>query len=426
MLCQPADQPRLEELVATLGKVAGALAADDPLGVRLAAADLARLCPCVLRPANPGVRVASRRTAFAAALDLPVAPPGYRDDMLLCLGVRPATAVEVGAAAARLVTGVLPLVRPYADRIAETAGPDLALALRDGRLDRYVAQLSRAVGDGAQVPAPRAGQSVTVPVPDSAPSDGGPAAAARPSRLDPAIAARLQAATPHGLVAAVVQQHDTGEVLMLAWMDDEALHRTLTTGRATYWSRSRQEYWVKGETSGHHQWVRSVRAGLRRRRAAGARRPGGRRLPHRRAHLLPPSCPVAAQRERPVTDGVAQPDARPSSRGRRPPGGAGDPPAAGRRRDPGRASTASWPAPAGHLPAGVGRAGRSAAWPGRGTRFVGVRSTATLTERDGEAHVAGHPAGRRADLPATRCACCGRPSRRSPARPRDPEPACRR
>jgi phosphoribosyl-AMP cyclohydrolase len=42
-------------------------------------------------------------------------------------------------------------------------------------------------------------------------------------------------------------------------MDDEALHRTLTTGRATYWSRSRGEYWVKGETSGHRQWVREVR-----------------------------------------------------------------------------------------------------------------------------------------------------------------------
>ena len=45
---------------------------------------------------------------------------------------------------------------------------------------------------------------------------------------------------------------------MLGWMDDEALHRTLTTGRCTYWSRSRQEYWVKGETSGHHQLVKSV------------------------------------------------------------------------------------------------------------------------------------------------------------------------
>ena len=57
---------------------------------------------------------------------------------------------------------------------------------------------------------------------------------------------------------AVVQQHDTGEVLMLAWMNDEALHRTLTTGRATYYSRSRGTLWVKGETSGHHQYVRSV------------------------------------------------------------------------------------------------------------------------------------------------------------------------
>src|SRR5436309_7979561 len=77
------------------------------------------------------------------------------------------------------------------------------------------------------------------------------------SELDPRIAARLKR-DPAGLVAAVVQQHDTGEVLMVGWMDDEALHRTLTTGRATYWSRSRQAYWVKGETSGHAQHVKSV------------------------------------------------------------------------------------------------------------------------------------------------------------------------
>ncbi|GAB3205914.1 phosphoribosyl-AMP cyclohydrolase [Marinactinospora thermotolerans] len=75
--------------------------------------------------------------------------------------------------------------------------------------------------------------------------------------LDPAIAARLKR-TPDGLVPAVVQQHDTGEVLMLAWMDDEALARTLATRRATYWSRSRGEYWVKGETSGNPQHVVSV------------------------------------------------------------------------------------------------------------------------------------------------------------------------
>ena len=76
--------------------------------------------------------------------------------------------------------------------------------------------------------------------------------------LDPAVAGRLKR-TADGLVAAVVQQHDTGEVLMLGWMDDEALHRTLTTGRGTYWSRSRRAYWVKGETSGHTQRVVEVR-----------------------------------------------------------------------------------------------------------------------------------------------------------------------
>ena len=75
--------------------------------------------------------------------------------------------------------------------------------------------------------------------------------------LDPAISARLKRDS-NGLVAAIAQQYDTGEVLMLGWMNDEALHRTLTTGRCTYWSRSRQEYWVKGDTSGHQQWVRSV------------------------------------------------------------------------------------------------------------------------------------------------------------------------
>jgi phosphoribosyl-AMP cyclohydrolase len=75
--------------------------------------------------------------------------------------------------------------------------------------------------------------------------------------LDPRIAARLKR-NADGLVAAIVRERTTGDVLMMAWMDDEALHRTLTSGRATYWSRSRGEYWVKGATSGHHQYVRGV------------------------------------------------------------------------------------------------------------------------------------------------------------------------
>jgi phosphoribosyl-AMP cyclohydrolase len=62
-----------------------------------------------------------------------------------------------------------------------------------------------------------------------------------------------------GLVPVIAQQWDTGEVLMLAWMDAEALERTLATGEATYYSRSRQRQWIKGETSGHTQRVREVR-----------------------------------------------------------------------------------------------------------------------------------------------------------------------
>ncbi|MRX44961.1 phosphoribosyl-AMP cyclohydrolase [Agromyces kandeliae] len=61
-----------------------------------------------------------------------------------------------------------------------------------------------------------------------------------------------------GLLPAVIQQWDTGEVLMLGWMDREAMRRTLTEGRVTFWSRSRQEYWRKGDTSGHAQYVRSA------------------------------------------------------------------------------------------------------------------------------------------------------------------------
>jgi phosphoribosyl-AMP cyclohydrolase len=64
---------------------------------------------------------------------------------------------------------------------------------------------------------------------------------------------------PNGLLPVIAQQWDTGEVLMLAWMDAEAVRRTLATGRGTYWSRSRQAYWVKGETSGNTQLVKEVR-----------------------------------------------------------------------------------------------------------------------------------------------------------------------
>jgi phosphoribosyl-AMP cyclohydrolase len=62
-----------------------------------------------------------------------------------------------------------------------------------------------------------------------------------------------------GLIPAIVQDYKTGEVLMLAFMNQEAWEATLNTGKATYWSRSRQELWVKGQTSGNQQIVREIR-----------------------------------------------------------------------------------------------------------------------------------------------------------------------
>jgi phosphoribosyl-AMP cyclohydrolase len=78
------------------------------------------------------------------------------------------------------------------------------------------------------------------------------------SKLDDAVAGlKFDDA---GLVPAVVQDDRDGTVLMVAWMDAEAVRRTLTTGRTWFWSRSRREYWRKGDTSGHVQHVRSVTA----------------------------------------------------------------------------------------------------------------------------------------------------------------------
>ena len=62
-----------------------------------------------------------------------------------------------------------------------------------------------------------------------------------------------------GLIPAIAQDHATGEVLMLAWMNAESVARTLATGRVTYWSRSRQAFWAKGETSGHVQELVELR-----------------------------------------------------------------------------------------------------------------------------------------------------------------------
>ena len=61
-----------------------------------------------------------------------------------------------------------------------------------------------------------------------------------------------------GLVPAIIQEHSSGEILMMAWMTEETLRRSLSEGRTVFWSRSRQEVWRKGDTSGERQWIRSA------------------------------------------------------------------------------------------------------------------------------------------------------------------------
>jgi phosphoribosyl-AMP cyclohydrolase len=75
---------------------------------------------------------------------------------------------------------------------------------------------------------------------------------------DPNIALALVRFDDNGLVPAIAQQHDTGEVLMMAWMNKESLLETLTTGHVCYWSRSRQALWRKGESSGQQQHLKTL------------------------------------------------------------------------------------------------------------------------------------------------------------------------
>lgn len=78
--------------------------------------------------------------------------------------------------------------------------------------------------------------------------------------MEKTVDAVLERATfnADGLLPAIIQQWDSKEVLMLGWMNAEALRRTLTEGRVTFWSRSRQEFWRKGDTSGNRQYVKSA------------------------------------------------------------------------------------------------------------------------------------------------------------------------
>lgn len=91
----------------------------------------------------------------------------------------------------------------------------------------------------------------------SAPSTSAPAAVSSEMAINQALAAIVFDA--NGLVPCVAQQHDSGEVLMMAWMNRDAVSETLRTGKLCYWSRSRQALWRKGETSGHGQTLVDLR-----------------------------------------------------------------------------------------------------------------------------------------------------------------------
>jgi len=136
----PAADPEIEDFIEELGKARNAHLRGDELACRIACQELAELCPTLLSPLNELVRPATRPAALTAALDLAIAPAGYRDDMLLCLGLsgRASTADDVLAAAERLVSGTLSLLRERIDRVGRVLPSDLGGYLVDGTLERYL------------------------------------------------------------------------------------------------------------------------------------------------------------------------------------------------------------------------------------------------------------------------------------------------
>jgi phosphoribosyl-AMP cyclohydrolase len=141
-LPHPPGQAELEDFIADFGKVKNAHVARNELALRLAAQGLAQRCPSLLRLVNPELQVGTRYEALLASLDFPVTPPGYREDLLVCLGLggRATTADEVYAAARRLVTGVVEVLRPHAQHLAPEFEAHLPMYLANGTLQHYVAQ----------------------------------------------------------------------------------------------------------------------------------------------------------------------------------------------------------------------------------------------------------------------------------------------
>lgn len=138
----PPEEPELEDFIEAWGKVRNALRKYDGLGARLAGQKLARLCPGLLRPLNPEVRPSNRREAMHAVLTFPVAPDGYRDDLLTCSGLsaQPGSIQDLHDAAQRLAFGTVTLLREHAESMKSLLPDDLYAYLVDGTLDRYIRQ----------------------------------------------------------------------------------------------------------------------------------------------------------------------------------------------------------------------------------------------------------------------------------------------
>lgn len=147
----PPEAPELEDFIECWGKIRNAFDRGDDLQLRLAAQKLARLCPTLLRPLNPEVRPENRIAAMQAVLAFPVAPDGYRDDLLRCFGLAgTATSLDdLRDSARRLVLGTISLLMEHASTIEPLLPGDLAEALTDGRLARYVRQIEGGADAGA-------------------------------------------------------------------------------------------------------------------------------------------------------------------------------------------------------------------------------------------------------------------------------------
>jgi predicted nucleotidyltransferase len=142
----PPGEPELEDFIEAFGKITNAWCQRNDLAIRLAGQKLGSLCPGLLRPINPDVQPSNRRAAMLAALNFPIAPEGYQEDVLLCLGLsgRASTLEDINSAGRRLTFGTIALLRANAEGFRGLLPDDLHGYLMDGTLERYIRQIAGA------------------------------------------------------------------------------------------------------------------------------------------------------------------------------------------------------------------------------------------------------------------------------------------